>query len=63
MQIKKKAAATKQFVQDHKVAIAVTATSIVWYSLVQSRASQPRSSERIPEGDDLYETFWSTEEL
>lgn len=57
--MRKQIRATKKFVSDHKVAIAVTATSIVWYSLVRRNLNV--QNEFLKE-HDLFDEFWAMPE-
>lgn len=58
MNLKSTAVATKQFVVRHKVAIAVTATSIAWIA-VNRKALEQHNAFLKSEG--LYEKFYTPE--
>lgn len=57
--VKKTISKTKVFVQEHKVAVAVSVTSLVWYKLNRRAFSQ---YDNFLKEKGLYEEFWTPEE-
>lgn len=58
--LRTKAVSTKNFVSRHRVAIAVTATSIVW--IYVNRSAMQQHNEFLKE-KGLYEEFYTPEDL
>lgn len=56
---KQAAVASRKFVADHRVGVAVTLTSIAWFGLVRSNVKQYNA---FLETKGLLEEYWTIEE-